>query len=152
MRVSTARSVSVTRSTAGVVCQLCGYRLWSTAITVLLGACVLSGGFCGDDALSRLFGYGDHEVMDLLEVEVCHFDLFGIVNQQKRRECCNSMEVFCLQAVGAISTCRMYPKEATPRWGTPAETDLQGPTRGEATGDSWLNGFSMTVTVLLYHG
>lgn len=42
--------------------------------TVLLGACLVGGGFCGDDALSCLFGYGDHKVVDFLEVEVCHCD------------------------------------------------------------------------------
>lgn len=40
--------------------------------TVLLVASAFSGWFRGYDAFSGLFGNGDHEVMDLLEVEVCH--------------------------------------------------------------------------------
>jgi hypothetical protein len=42
--------------------------------TVFLGACFVGGRFCGDDALSCLFGNGDHEVVDLLEIEVRHCD------------------------------------------------------------------------------
>jgi hypothetical protein len=42
--------------------------------TVLLRPCFVGGGFRGDDALPCLFGDGDHEVVDLLEVEVCHCD------------------------------------------------------------------------------
>ena len=80
MRVSTARSVSVTRSTAGLCVSR---RDWSNdamwVSTVLLRACGFGGGFCGDDALSRLFGDGDHEVMDLLEVEICHCNVLARV-------------------------------------------------------------------------
>jgi hypothetical protein len=41
-------------------------------LTVLLRARALCSGFRGYDALGCLFGDGDHEVMDLLEVDVCH--------------------------------------------------------------------------------
>lgn len=40
--------------------------------TILLGSRTRRGWFRGYDALSCLFGNGDHEVVDLFEVDVCH--------------------------------------------------------------------------------
>lgn len=41
-------------------------------LTVLFGPCAICGRFRGYYAFTGLFGDGDHEVMNLLKVEVCH--------------------------------------------------------------------------------
>jgi hypothetical protein len=69
--VSTARSVSVTRSTAIWTVREEEAVLYYTP-TVLFGARGLRCGTRRDDAFSSLFGNGDHEVVDLLEVDVRH--------------------------------------------------------------------------------
>jgi hypothetical protein len=58
--------------------------LWEKTLTILLRASAFGGGFRGYDALSCLFGNGDHEVVDLLEVEVCHFELNYDAKKQTR--------------------------------------------------------------------
>jgi hypothetical protein len=55
--------------------------MWYSERTVLLRTCGVGGGCCGDDALAYLFGDGDHEVMDLLEVEVCHLEAVGVLKK-----------------------------------------------------------------------
>jgi hypothetical protein len=76
MRVSTARSVSVTRSTAGDILSvwLARCRQWAEQ-TVLLRARRRGAGLCRCDARTGLFGDGDHEVMNLAEIEVCHCEV-----------------------------------------------------------------------------
>jgi hypothetical protein len=62
----------------GLASNGCGSVEVVVVLTVLLGACGVGGGFCGDDALAGFFGDGDHEVVDFLEVKVCHGDgVFG---------------------------------------------------------------------------
>jgi hypothetical protein len=40
--------------------------------TIVFIACAGGAGLRGYDALSSRFGDGDHEIMNFLEVEVCH--------------------------------------------------------------------------------
>lgn len=76
MRDSTARSVSVTRSTATkAFVRYIYYRgaFFLGGNTVLLRARRRGRGFGGYDAFARAFGDGDHQVVDFLQVEVGHF-------------------------------------------------------------------------------
>ena len=98
MRDSTARSVSVTRSTAKD-----GYTLASVCFvlgvsrTILLVARGICGRFCGDNALSGLFSDGDHEVVDFLEVE-CHYDGMVVWNLEVEIEVrSRAIAMFCVR-------------------------------------------------------
>ena len=76
MRDSTARSVSVTRSTAIEQKKLGIGRVgdWSHGgkLAILFGTGGFGGGMRGGDGLACALGEGDHEVVDFLEVEVGH--------------------------------------------------------------------------------
>jgi hypothetical protein len=65
--------------------------------------------------------------MDLLEVEVCHLEAVGVLRKGGADK--------SLELEGAVRG-RKLPLGGA----TPADTDLQGPTRGEAATLSWCNG------------
>lgn len=87
--VSTARSVSVTRSAAWVVVSSWNWNGkwglgWGERVerrerergnTILLCARVEVGGGCGEHHFPSFLGDADQEILDLLEVDVCHLDV-----------------------------------------------------------------------------
>jgi len=94
--------------------------------TVLLGACVFGGGFCGCDALAGLFGDGDHEVVDFLEVEVGHD---GKLSSVRRREVWEKMTALRIvnkfgRSFVSRDSYKRHGQEATPRWGTVVSIEI----------------------------